>query len=303
MAKQGSLAKNWCFTLNNFTKEEVEALKANTQWGYLIFGEEIGKENTPHLQGYLQMNKQSRITAMKKINKRAHWEIARGSAEDNKKYTSKEGVVTELGIISEKGKVKVDMVKAINQTIDKMSTRELMQEHGSGYIMNKRKIDEVAHSIIKEDRIKKTKLHHEKTILKKWQKDVVTIMENQSNREILFVVDEVGNSGKTYLSKYLVATKEAIRFENGKSADIKYIYEGETIVIFDFCRSQSDHINYEVIESIKNGIMMSTKYESEMKIFSEEPKMIVMMNCWPDVAKLSKDRYTYYDGPFEEINE
>jgi len=51
---------NWCFTLNNYTDEEMEQIKNLAPSGiiqYIAFGEEIGEEGTPHLQGYLRLNK------------------------------------------------------------------------------------------------------------------------------------------------------------------------------------------------------------------------------------------------------
>jgi len=83
---------------------------------------------------------------------------------------------------------------------------------------------------------------------------------------------------------------DCIRFENGKSADIKHSYQGQEIVVFDFCRAMQNHVNYEVIESIKNGIMFSPKYESKMKIY-KKPLVIVFANFEPDESKLSKDRW------------
>lgn len=118
----------------------------------------------------------------------------------------------------------------------------------------------------------------------------MTKLDEQDNRKILFIVDEEGNKGKTILSKYIVLMKDGVRFENGKSADIKFGYNGQKYVCFDLTRSAVDHINWEVMESIKNGVMYNTKYESKMKIFSS-PKVVVMMNSLPDKEKLSADRY------------
>lgn len=61
-------------------------------------------------------------------------------------------------------------------------------------------------------------------------------------------------------------------------------------MVFDLTRTAQDHINWEVIESIKNGIMYSTKYGSRMKIY-KPPKMVVFMNKEPVMDKLSADRY------------
>lgn len=125
-----------------------------------------------------------------------------------------------------------------------------------------------------------------------WKLNCLKLLDQQNNREILFVVDPRGGVGKTFLGKYLTLIHGAARFDNGKSADIKYLYKGEKIVIFDLCKPQSDHINYEVIEQIKNGILCSYKYQSERKVY-KIPKIVVFMNEWPDENKLMGDRYTF----------
>ncbi|KAH3697416.1 hypothetical protein DPMN_084917 [Dreissena polymorpha] len=113
-------------------------------------------------------------------------------------------------------------------------------------------------------------------------------------------MDPVGGNGKTTLACYMMSTMDAIRFENGKSNDLKYMYKGQEYVIFDFCRSSSEHINYEVIEALKNGVFCSYKYESVMRMY-DPPKMLVLMNEGPDMTKLSQDRYVLYAMPEEVL--
>lgn len=94
--KQQSACKRWCFTLNNYNNEEISTIIQyfhDNECKY-IFGKEQGVEGTPHLQGYLEHSKRTRMTELKKINNRIHWEIARGSKEDNIKYCSKGGNIT-----------------------------------------------------------------------------------------------------------------------------------------------------------------------------------------------------------------
>lgn len=58
--------RNWCFTLNNYTDEEVLCIPdhIDQEFGaehkpnaltYLAVSEEVGRRGTPHLQGFLQM--------------------------------------------------------------------------------------------------------------------------------------------------------------------------------------------------------------------------------------------------------
>ena len=87
----------------------------------------------------------------------------------------------------------------------------------------------------------------------------------------------------------MVCNKDCFKLGNGKSADVKYGYNGQEYVIFDLTRDSQERINWEVIEEIKNGSCYSTKYECEIK-FYECPKVAVFMNCMPDKTKLSVDR-------------
>jgi len=286
---QQAPALNWIFTLNNYNQEEYEAL-CNTECQYQIIGKERGKEGTPHLQGYIQFTKKTRITALKKLSPRAHWEKARGTPEENQRYCSKDGDFQEKGTISIKGKRKLDMVMAVSQILEGASTEELVEQHGAGYIMNKRKIEECARDIEEQRAIKRQKVEMETEKLRAWQEEALKKLENQNSRQILFVVDFEGNKGKTFFSKWLVLMKGAIRFENGRSIDIKAGFVGQEYVVFDLVRSSQDHINWEAMESIKNGIMFSSKYHSVMKIY-RPPKVVVFINHIPDQTKLSRDRY------------
>lgn len=55
-----------------------------------------------------------------------------------------------------------------------------------------------------------------------------------------------------------------------------------------------DHVNYQVIESIKNGQYLNTKYDSAMRIFPI-PHLIVFANWYPQEGKLSEDRIQIVD--------
>lgn len=53
-------------------------------------------------------------------------------------------------------------------------------------------------------------------------------------------------------------------------------------------------LNYSTIEKIKDGIFVNTKYESNMKFYTP-PKVVVFMNEYPNMKKLSEDRYEIYE--------
>lgn len=57
--------RNWCFTLNNYTEEDVSFIR-EIQCRYLVFGKEVGESGTPHLQGYVIFDDAKTMSAAKK---------------------------------------------------------------------------------------------------------------------------------------------------------------------------------------------------------------------------------------------
>ena len=108
-------AKNWCFTLNNYTPEEEEALKRigeemandNNHWcKYLCFGRERGEQGTPHLQGCISIRTCQRMNwIVNKIwgrgHQRTHWEIMKGTIDQAANYCKKDGDYSEYGRITQ----------------------------------------------------------------------------------------------------------------------------------------------------------------------------------------------------------
>jgi len=97
-------ARHWCFTLNHFTDDEFvhfACLCDETEAGhmrYLVMGREIGEGGTPHLQGYLELKKQERLTWLREhVNGRAHYEMRRGSRDEARDYCMKDGDWLETG--------------------------------------------------------------------------------------------------------------------------------------------------------------------------------------------------------------
>jgi len=96
-------SKNWCFTLNNYTNEELEqltGLNGNKQIKYMIYGKEVGEQGTPHIQGYIMFQNQKLFKQIKKfIPERSHIEKAKGDIAQNVAYCSKDGQAVEYGDI------------------------------------------------------------------------------------------------------------------------------------------------------------------------------------------------------------
>lgn len=290
MAEQG---RRWCFTVNNYSDGDIEvfnSLKVRS----IIVGKEVGDSGTPHLQGFIKFTAQKRLAAVKKISPTAHWEIAKGTDVQNLDYCSKEEVIIKKGQFSSgsKGGGCSSMAAALD--IADKEWRDLTKEEKCVYLKHEKAINRYKQLNSQEEMKKKNYEIYSKAVLKPWQEKILKYVDTQPHpRKVLWYVDEIGNWGKTWLSNYLVAMKDAIVFSNGKSGDIAYAYRNNKIVIFDFSRSQENFINYGVIEDIKNGRIFSGKYESCSKVF-DIPHVICFSNFNPDTTKLSKDRWNIH---------
>lgn len=93
------MAKHWCFTINNFTDEDISFLN-EVECEYIIYGKEVGENGTPHLQGYVCFINKKKLTWLKKnFHKTAHLEIKRGTVTEALTYCKKDGDFTERGAV------------------------------------------------------------------------------------------------------------------------------------------------------------------------------------------------------------
>lgn len=87
---QDNPAKRWCFTLNNYSNDDVVTMNSwfSSNSSY-IMAEEVGESGTPHLQGYIELKKKMRFTAIKKLNNCLHLEKSKGNRASNITYCMK----------------------------------------------------------------------------------------------------------------------------------------------------------------------------------------------------------------------
>lgn len=67
--------KTWDFTINNYTDKDLSVLRSwEDDVGRLVVAKEIGDEGTPHLQGRVTFKRSYRLSGLKKLHSKAHWE-------------------------------------------------------------------------------------------------------------------------------------------------------------------------------------------------------------------------------------
>lgn len=87
----------YCITLNNYSNSDWEEIQ---EFGskYLniksyVFGREVGKSGTPHIQGYFRLKTKERFETLRNkypVFKRCHFESARGTDQQNLAYCGKD---------------------------------------------------------------------------------------------------------------------------------------------------------------------------------------------------------------------
>lgn len=142
---------------------------------------------------------------------------------------------------------------------------------------------------------------YKNVVWKPWQKDVLDLVatNTKDSRAIYWIYESAGNTGKSYLTKYLLLENSAVLC-SGKSTDIlhgvaKTIETGilPRLIIFDVPRVSQEYVSYQALELLKNGCAFSGKYESTQLVFPS-PTVICFANAPPIREKLSLDRWIIY---------
>lgn len=94
MADNSAKSRAWIYTLNNYTDVDIDQFKGFTASAHKC-AKEVGENGTPHLQGVIVFKNQCRLSALKKLNNRAHWEICRAE-EQAWNYCSKGELIISL---------------------------------------------------------------------------------------------------------------------------------------------------------------------------------------------------------------
>lgn len=96
--KSDTSSRGWCFTLNNYTDDDVNAL-ASLGCEYIVYGKEVASTGTPHLQGYVHFKSACTFSALrKKMPSSPHIEPRMGTVDQAIEYCEKDGNMYERGI-------------------------------------------------------------------------------------------------------------------------------------------------------------------------------------------------------------
>jgi len=132
----------WCFTLNNYTEDEYETIRAlyhdrKYKISYIVVGREKGDEGTPHLQGFIAFAVRKKFATVKAIvGDRAHLEPMRSIPAKAAAYCKKEGDFFEKGALPTEAKAQGSRsdLNAVKDALDAGgSTWDLAKESYAGF--------------------------------------------------------------------------------------------------------------------------------------------------------------------------
>lgn len=138
-------SKHWCFTLNNYTEEELATLAElgqHEETQYLIVAKETGDSGTPHVQGYIAFKRRLAFNTVKaRVSPRCHLEKTKGSPSSNIAYCKKDGDYTEYGSVPGGQGKRTDLDRVYDAVKAGQSRTEIGDEFKGTYIRYKRSID------------------------------------------------------------------------------------------------------------------------------------------------------------------
>jgi len=254
--------KRWCFTLNNYTTKDIEALCFILQSACLkyAFKKEKGQEGTHHLQGFFVLNKKKRLTAIKALGdclNRCHLEICKGSDLDNELYvckadTSIDCIVYQYGYIK-----KLNIIQSLKIISELRPFQKLVLE------CIDTKDDRTIHWVYDREGGKgKTSLmkyidYHKHAICCSGGKD-----------------SDIYNLFWNYIEK----DKKNVNLLNNLDCFVYNVARNHTFK------------QYTLLENIKDGFLTNSKYECGTMNFNS-PSVVVLANHMPDIEAMTDDRW------------
>ena len=214
------------------------------------------------------------------------WEAPQGEAP-----LEREGIIKTLKLDDVEYKNKLKLVKIIYEEIKEheISEESLRREYKEAkelYIKHKKNVD------------------LDNAILRPWQEALLEYIK-PTNREIIWVIGRKGNEGKSWFQEYMeskygwgkVICGMDIKIKKGSICHVlsKRSLMTIDIFLFDVGKANTDHgVNYELLEKIKNGRIVASKFDSKELKFNTPNTVVVFSNEKPDVSELSKDRWKIF---------
>lgn len=288
-------ARRWCFTRNNPPlgyDTLIRQLIERDDVLYVIFGREVAATGTPHFQGFIIFSGPKTRQFVSAVLPNSHLEPTRGTSAQAADYCKKEGDYEELGELptSENSgqRGQFDIFKEWCIDLDHTPyEQEIAVNFPHLFCRYRRNLLDLAKHLRPRPAICQGEL-------RPWQEEVTTMFDTEADdRKILFVVDPAGNMGKSWLCRFLISQRNDVQLLGiAKRDDMAHTIDvTKRIFVLNVPRNQMEYLNYGFLESLKDQMVFSPKYESQMKLIPHKVHVAVFSNEDPDYEKMTEDRY------------
>lgn len=299
VAKKGRppQSTNWAFTVWNYDDAVVEHLRNVSREivKYMVVGYETAQDGRPHLQCHVTFKSPKRRKGAKAVVMAGDHECHIDPAKDTKasiKYCKKEGNFFEIG--NSKGQGKRLDLETFKDAVIALEGKATLQDMRMQFSTVAARYPQFFRDFIND--IANSQYPKLEGELRPWQAKLKVMLDAPPHsREMIFIVDEIGNTGKTWFSHWYEqhSEKRVQILMPGKSSDMAFsLINSPDVIIIDAPRAKVEHIQWDFLETIKNGYVYSPKYQPIFKRF-KYPHLVIMMNEEPDQTKLSIDRYNF----------
>lgn len=290
-------ASRWCFTLNNPTTEErtyYAGLGEHPHCKYLVIGRETGEQGTPHLQGFILLDRTYRHARIRSLLPRSHVDQTRGTTKQASDYCKKDGDFDEYGTLPTNS--------GANSVLDPLyewgdafiaehgrgpTSPEIARAHPTAYLRYPRICR------LFEHRAPPPQLRSGEP--RAWQAALGQELDGEpDDRSVLFYVDVDGGKGKSwfqawYLSKY---PEKVQVLSAGKRDDVAHaVDKSKSVFFFNVPRGGMEYFPYTILEQMKDRMVFSPKYNSGTKFLHKRPHVVVFCNEDPQLDRMTTDRY------------
>lgn len=289
----------WCFTINNPTDNDricVQALLDSQRIRYAVVGREVGDSGTPHLQGFVIFQVVKSRRAVAAYLPRAHLEVARGPSHAAADYCKKENDFDEAGDPPRRpaNHTLNDFISWGDQFIQSNgrapTEAEIALEQPKPYLLYPKAVQLFQHRagvpVLQEG------------VPNGWQAALnAELLQDADDRKVVFYVDEEGGKGKSWFQRWFLTNNGNSQvLPLGKRDDVAYAVQSDkSVFFFNVPRGAMEYFPYQILEQLKDQMISSPKYMGITKFLLKSPHVVVFCNEYPDMSKLSADRYSIRD--------
>jgi hypothetical protein len=320
----GFRSDHFVFTINNYDADDIETLNNfvrlnnRTKITFMAYQFEAGENQTPHIQGYLQLNNKMKPKDFTDLfcsneiglRRRCYTHPADGSSEQCVDYVSKDdtriagtepyvrGDYREIAARASRQGERTDLTALQEAIHEGKSMEDLQADHFEAFCKYDKFLTKYYIDFHQRGLKRKLIESTSGTVLRPWQQSVMDLVSGPvEDRKVRWYWEDVGNFGKTFLARHLTLHAEALKVQPMKKADLLHLLTkslpGKRCVLFDLPRTSEDgsaKVMYEVMEMLLDQYICSGKYDS-VALNTQPVHILVFANFAPDRTTMSADRW------------